>query len=362
MVTGQAAGSKDGDGPVKRRELLTGTASLAGANMIAAPVAPRAASTLGADPRAANLLALLAAQDPATSAPVPSLERSTAAARAAFSACRYHVLSQRLPRLIARLDASTELAGTLAQREQLLRLTADAYCLASELCVKLGEDAIAWVTADRAIGAARRSGDPVTFAAAARRLSIAMRRHGHHQAAVAVLTGTALDLGAGNGGAPARELAVYATLLSTAAYTAAKAGHRHHALELITEAGEAASRLPAGTAGFDAAYVSQYHVGVHTCLGDPATALAHAAKLAPQTLPTPQRRSRFCIDTALAWLAFGKPANSLNALLAAEQFAPEEVCRPSVRAIVTDLFRASTPHPAELRAFAARCGTAPQDR
>jgi transcriptional regulator with XRE-family HTH domain len=357
VVTDQLPDSQDGDGPVDRRELLTAMASLTGAAMLGA-ARERAASAAAGDPRIDALQALLTGQGHAQPAPVPSLERSVAAARASFDTCRYHLLSQRLPVLISRLDASGGPASTLADREHLLRLTADAYCLASQLCVKLGEDAMAWVTADRALSAARHSGNPVALAAASRRVSIAMRRQGQHRAAVTILTSTALELDTSSPAAPAREIAAYASLLSTAAYTAAKAGRQHQALELISEAASAVSRLPAGGPGFDAAYVTQYQVGVRTCLGDPASALSHATRLTPRALPTPQRRARFCIDTARAWQAFGKPGRTLQALLAAESFAPEEVCRPSVRAMATTLLHAPGRQPAELRAFASRCGAA----
>jgi transcriptional regulator with XRE-family HTH domain len=358
VVTGQARNGEGGDDPVKRRELLAGVASVAAARMIAVRAATGAAPAGAADPRARNLLDLLMVPGPALPSSVTSLERSAAAARASFNACRYHLLSQRLPGLISQLAASVPAAATSGQRADLLRLTCDAYCLASELCVKLGEDAIAWVTADRALEAARRSRDPLAMAIASRRVSIAMRRQGHHRAAVSVLTSTATGLDTGTGNRP-RELAAYASLLSTAAYTAAKSSHQHQALELIAEAGEAAARLPAGTPGFDAAYLTQYQVGVHTCLGDPASALRHASQLTPRALPTPQRRARFCIDTARAWMAYGNPGKTLEALLAAEHFAPEEACRPSVRAIAADLLSTRTPQPAELRAFATRCGAAP---
>jgi hypothetical protein len=58
-------------------------------------------------------------------------------------------------------------------------------------------------------------------------------------------------------------------------------------------------------------------------------------------------------------VTYGKPGNALDALLAAEQFAPEEVCRPSVQAITTSLLRARTHQSPELHAFATRCGAAP---
>jgi transcriptional regulator with XRE-family HTH domain len=353
VVTHQPPDGQDGDGPVDRRELLTAMVSLTGAAVTGAALGTT--SVTPEDPRAEILQAMLTGQSKTLPAPVPSLERSVAAARVSFDTCRYHLLSQRLPVLISRLESSTGAARTLADCEHLLRLTADAYCLASQLCVKLGEDAMAWVTADRALSAARRSGSPIALAAASRRVSIAMRRHGHHRAAVTILTSTALELDTSTPGAKPAELAAYASLLSTAAYTAAKGGRQHQALELISEAATAASHLPTD-AGFDAAYVTQYQVGVRTWLGDPASALGHATRLAPQTLPTPQRRARFCIDTARAWQAFGKPDRTLRALLDAENFAPEEVCRPSVRAMTTNLLHGPGRHPAELRAFASRCG------
>jgi len=355
VVTDQLPDGQDGDA-VDRRELLTAMASLTGAAMLAAPARQLAASA-AVDPRIENLQALLIApdHDRVLPAPVPFLERSVAAARASFDACQYHLLSQRLPALIARLEASTSAADTPAHREQLLHLTADAYCLASQLCVKLGQDAMAWVTADRALRAARGGGDPLPLAAASRRVSIAMRRQGHHQAAVTILTSTALDLDIGSPGAPASDIAAYASLLSTAAYTAAKAGREHQALELISEAAAAAARLPAGTPGFDADYVTQYQVGVRTSFGDPASALSHAARLTPGALPTAQRRARFCIDTARAWQAFGRPDSTLQSLLAAESFAAEEVRRPSVHAMTISLLHAPGPQPAALRAFATRC-------
>jgi hypothetical protein len=152
------------------------------------------------------------------------LRRSVAAARASFDTCLY--------------------------QRHLLRLTADAYCLASQLCVKLGEDAMAWVTADRALSVARRSGVPVTLAA-------------------------------------------YASRLSTAAYTAAKAGRLHQALELIGEAAGAASRLPAGATGFDVAYVRQHpqsspgRRGSRTRRGLPALRACHGKPACSTRRPPP---------------------------------------------------------------------------
>jgi hypothetical protein len=129
------------------------------------------------------------------------------------------------------------------QHEQIAALLADAYSLASELCIKLRDDALAWVTAERARSAAEASGDVASIAEAARMASIAMRRHGHHDTATTLLTTTALNLGADSGDPAPELLATYGSLLCTASYTAAQHGNRSSALELIAEAETAAIRL-----------------------------------------------------------------------------------------------------------------------
>jgi hypothetical protein len=81
--------------------------------------------------------------------------------------------------------------------------------LVSDLAAKAGEDGVSWVAADRALAAAKDSGDPATIAAASRAVAIAMRRMGHYDTATRLLTGTALSLGADRGNPPAPVLAAY---------------------------------------------------------------------------------------------------------------------------------------------------------
>jgi hypothetical protein len=123
--------------------------------------------------------------------------------------------------LIATAQTSLDEA-TGHQHDQIAALLADAYSLASDLCSRLHDDALAWVTAERARSAAHASGDPASIAEAARMTSIAMRRHGHHDTATALLTRTALGLGADSGKQVPALLATYDSLLCTAAYTAAQ--------------------------------------------------------------------------------------------------------------------------------------------
>jgi hypothetical protein len=78
------------------------------------------------------------------------------------------------------------------------------------------EDAMAWALADRALAAARDSGYPQSIAIASRAVAIAMRRQGHHDAAVSLLTGTALELDADRGRPAPAVLGAYGALLCTA--------------------------------------------------------------------------------------------------------------------------------------------------
>jgi hypothetical protein len=98
---------------------------------------------------------------------VQVLRDRLAATHAAFNACRYHELAVTLPDVIATAHISLqESAGQ--QHEQIAALLADAFSLASELCIKFRDDALAWVTAERARAATEVSGDVASIAEAAR--------------------------------------------------------------------------------------------------------------------------------------------------------------------------------------------------
>ena len=175
-------------------------------------------------------------------------------------------LAGQLPDLVGAAAASRASAAG-PTRQAFSAILADAYVLASELAPKANEDGIAWVAADRALPAARDSGDPAAIAAASRAAAMAMRRQGHYDGATAMLTSTALTLGAGHGNPPPRVLAAYGSLLCTAAYACAQNGQKSQASDLIGEAGAAADRMGNARAGrsvFSAANVEVYQIGIHT--------------------------------------------------------------------------------------------------
>lgn len=352
-----ATSREGGDDPVRRRELLVGLVSVTGTALLGVAARPPDAH---ATPRAQHLQPLLIDQPSPALPPVgvQVLRSQLAAAHATFHACRYNELAATLPDVIATAQSSLN-ETTDQQHDQIAVLLADAYSLASDLCSRLHDDALAWVTAERARSAAQASGDPASIAEAARMTSIAMRRHGHYDIATTLLTSTALDLGADYGDPAPELLATYGSLLCTAAYTAAQHGSRHQALDLITEAEVAATRMGDARAShtpFSATNATIYRIGVHTALGDPGTALDYARKINLRSVPTPERQARFCLDTARAWDRFGNPSNCVKALQVAERCAPEELRRSSVRSLVASLLDARCPTPSGLRELAVRCG------
>ncbi len=343
-----------GDDAVRRRELLVGLVGVTGTGLLSVTVRPPCIPT---GPIAQHLL------DSGPSRAVQPvgvqvLRDRLAATRATFHACRYHELAVALPDVIATTQVSLH-ETTGQQHDHIAALLADAYSLAADLCARLHDDALAWVIAERARSAAQASGDVASIAEATRMTSIALRRHGHHDTATTLLTTTALDLGADSGNPVPELLATYGSLLCTASYTAAQSGNRSSALELITEAETAATRLGDARvprSPFSPINVAIYQIGVHTALGDAGTALDYARKIDLRSVPSPERQARFCLDTARAWHRFGSPSNCFQDLQVADQCAPEELRRSSVRSLVASLVESPGPTPSGLREFAARCG------
>ena len=172
-----------------------------------------------------------------------------------------------------------------------------------------------------------------------------MRRAGHHRGAADLITSCAQDLDP--------TTATYPRLLCTAAYTCAQQGNRGHAETLIGEAEMAAAQVADRAV---AANVILYQVGIGVALGDSGTALRHAQRLDLSALPNAERYARACVDTARAWHLHGDVERAYLALAAAESRAPQEVRRPSVRALVSSMLYAPGPTPRGLHEIAGRVG------
>jgi transcriptional regulator with XRE-family HTH domain len=346
------------DGPeseedaVRRRSMLAGMMGV-GAALAGMPAPASAAPVVPAGDPVGPLERAMFTPEQLPPMTLPKLGASLSAAHREFTAARYSALGQRLPALLGAAESTRDQVSGRA-REQAHGALARGYVLATELALKQHAD-LAWVAADRALAAARASGDPVVVGEAARVLAITMRRAGRSTAAVELLRRTAGSLDGREG------LAVGSTLLMTAAYTAACAGQRGDALDLMGEAQQAVVQVPAagGTELFtvDAtpAQVNLYWVGVHNALGTPDEGVPYAARISPGGLPTAERRARLGTDTARMWQQLGDHRRTFAALRLVEQSAPEEVRRPALRAMTAGLLYGPTSLPG-LREFAARTG------
>ncbi|MFE4304753.1 helix-turn-helix domain-containing protein [Streptomyces sp. NPDC056891] len=290
-------------------------------------------------------------------APLRVLASGTAAAREAFTAARYNDLANALPSLLSAAEATRDASSGRA-RQQASAVLARGYVLAAELAAKEHSDT-AWVAADRALAAARASGMPIPIGEATRVLAITMRRSGRASSAVRLLTheGDQLDP------AEARTGAVRTSLLLTAAYSAAAGGDRTTALALLDEADETVERHPQAPDGLftvDATrtQVAVYRIGVHTTLGTPDEGVQIAQGLDISLMPNAERRARAWTDTARMWHALGNGEQAFAALRRVEQEAAQEVRRPALRALTSNLLYGPA-RVSGLREFARRTGAVP---
>ncbi|WP_369228920.1 multiprotein-bridging factor 1 family protein [Streptomyces sp. R21] len=337
---------REEDDPMRRRELLAWASTAAAASVLGSPLPAAAAPLSGLD----DLLVF----GPPTLAVEPTAEAAALAvqaSRADVLACRYDALARALPQRLALAQASRGEPGQ--------RASAELFAVAARLCIKLGDDRLTAITADRAVTAAAATGAPLVLAEAHRMVSSAHRRHGQYGRATAIAVRAADQLAGTRTPDTAGRLSARGNLLATATYSAAKAGDRDTAHALLAEARGCAVQLgrdtPAAAGGyFGADQVSLHEVSVHHLLGDAGAAVEQARRIAVQGLPR-ERRARLYLDLARAYELWGKPDQTLRALTLAERAAPQDVRRSSVRTLAVRLLHQPRPVPGG-RDFARRIG------
>ncbi|WP_327067572.1 helix-turn-helix domain-containing protein [Kitasatospora sp. NBC_01302] len=332
------------DDEVRRRELLAAAAAAVFTPVIigAQPAGASPAPLAPLEDLVLNGTAAIPGQREPT---LESVRASLATARQEFRAARYDALGQALPGWIAA-------AQSVGAPEESARAVAALYNIAARLCIKVGDNGLVAITSDRALTAARVSGDGLVVAEAQRMVSSAWRRQGHLSRATDIAVRAAHELQRNDNIPEPARLAAQSDLYATAAYTAAKLGDRSYAHSLISEAADTA-RAAGDTDGMQS--VALHHVSVHYELGDAGQAIELARTINPAALPTSERQARFFIDVARAYDQWGKPRQTYRALLAAEQAAPQEIRRSSARQIATGLLSHDRTLPG-VRDFAARAG------
>ncbi|MBF6333342.1 helix-turn-helix domain-containing protein [Nocardia transvalensis] len=354
-MVGISLASDEETNPMRRRTLLTGLTSLAST----AVLGTSASAMPSADPFNRLEHALLLPPTDGIPTDPARIEHDLAVARSIFHQGRYTDVADRLPRLLATTIATRGEGRNSDDIAAASSLLAQVYTLASKLTVKLGRDQLAWTTADRATQAAHGSDDILSQAAADRAWAIALRRTGHADTGQRLIIDTATGLQPELHRGP-HYLAMYGSLLATAAYTAAVDGHRDTAHTLIGEAVDAAARLDDNDShtGFGPAAVAVYRISMARVLGDSGTAIEAARLINPSTIPLIENRARYWSDVARSFHQWGKHEQCYRALLAAEHASPDEVrYRKPIQQITIDLLRRpATRTLPGLRAFAKRNG------
>nr|WP_169514743.1 helix-turn-helix transcriptional regulator [Actinomadura atramentaria] len=310
--------------PLRRRTFLTAAGAVV-------PIASLA--------RVDDALALT--PDPGGAVSAAQLAARLNALRDRYDAGRLVEVVDGLPRLLAVAEQAPEHFDAPGVHA----LASAAYGFAADALSKVGAKPASRITADRAVGYARRSEDAVAMAEASRALGIVLRHEGRQGIAHQVTLRAAGRVQAKGIDTP-RAAATLAQTLCTCAYNAAQADRRDDALMLIGEARSVARHhLPDVAArgarpALTRAQVTLYEVGVHWALGDSGRALNVGAGLDAAMFPTPERKARLHTDLARAWWQRDRPAETARHLLEAHEYAAGEVRdRSSIRRIADALAR-----------------------
>lgn len=346
------------DDSVRRRSFI----GLAGAGLFGAVLSDIApARAVEVESFAAALIDGSAAVSDEPCLDLDALTRLVTTARRDYQACRYSSVLGQLPSLLTSLRTSAEALDGEAQLS-VYDLSAEAYHVAAGALLKLDDEGLAWLAADRSLRAARLSGNSLTIGSSGRIITHALMSTGHLGAATSTAENMAARMDSDIDRHNAESLSVYGALLLRGAIAAAKHHNRDAAATLLDEADRAATMLGEGhhirSNAFGPSNVSVHRVNAAVTLGDAGTAIELARKVDLDRLPVVERKAALLIDCAHAFAQWGKYENAYHALRAAEQLAREEIAsRPAVHRLVQDLAATAGPSVrSHLREFAAQIG------
>jgi hypothetical protein len=339
-------GDRQEDDPVRRRTFV----GLTGATMASAILDGIPRTRPPADAEALAPVLTGHTVDPAALKAPPDIRALANAAddaRRQYQACRYSELIPLLSGLLGRLGAACQLLDG-DERLRAFTLSADVHHVAAGLLLKLDDRGLATVAADRSMRAALASQDPVTVGASARIITHTLMDGGHLAAAITTASSQAQKLDHDIAAHTPESLSVYGSLLLRGAVAAAQRDQRDNAYDLLAEAAAAAQRL--GVDGnlrwtaFGPVNARQHRVNIAVTLGDAGTAVDVARGIDLHAITVTERKASLLIDTARAFLQWGRHEKTYIALRAAQEIAPEEVTgRPAVHRLVRELITSAPP-------------------
>lgn len=328
-------------------------------------IAVAAGSLVGMDQIAAALTRYTEtpAKGPATIATIDALTKSVRAAKTGYQACHYGAVVQQLPALLDRLNTATNtFTGDDLQTAYVLQ--AEAFHVASSVLLKSEERGLSWLAADRSMQAAEHSENPTTIGASARIVTHALMKDRHYGPATELASTMAQRIDSETPEPSPESVSVYGALLLRGAVAAAKQENRGQAFSLLDEAESAGTRLGGDHnyqwTAFGPTNVLVHRVNIAVSLGDAGSAIDYARQVQLANIDVTERKATLFIDVARAYSQWNKLDRAYEALMTAEQFAPEELkTRPVVHQLITDIHGRSTGHlRANMTELAERTGIA----
>jgi hypothetical protein len=161
-MVARGAGCEDGEDPVRRRQLLASlvvTAAAAAGSSLPGGGTPEAGKASSGELLITRVRDAMLGLDPVLD-PVPAgrLRAGLAVALADFHGCRYGRLARTLPRLISSGHAAAAGAPDDAAVSAVL---AEIYTLTTRMLIKLDDQQLGWMAADRARVIASAADDPL---------------------------------------------------------------------------------------------------------------------------------------------------------------------------------------------------------
>jgi transcriptional regulator with XRE-family HTH domain len=293
---------------------------------------------------------------------VVHLHEMTRSAYREYQATRYEATGFLLPRLIRSVEAASRIRGPTVPA--VCEIRALAYDTTAALLNRIGEPALAWAAADRAMAAAECSGEPLLAAVGAYRLSYIFTSRNHPTEALELAVTAAEALERIMRTPSADQLSVYGGLHLAGATAAAAIYDRAQTAALLAKASTIAERLGINANRMGTAF-GPVNVAIHTIstslrFGDAQTAAQIGESLDTDAIPAGLvgRRTQVRLDLAHAYTLRRQDAAAVNVLLAAERLSPQLVRYDrGTREVLTELLRREhRPSTPELRPLAHRVG------
>ncbi|WP_026876226.1 helix-turn-helix domain-containing protein [Jiangella gansuensis] len=294
-----------------------------------------------------------------SSANLQELTGSVDQAWALVHAAEYERVSDLMMRLLPELEFAARASDGEVQTAIYTALARTYHACAAVLS-KLGEPSGAWVSADRAIAAAERSGDALLMAEGAFRLALVFQSARLYDQVIQTAS-TAVD--ALSVRVDARDpagISLSGSLVLQMAITEARRNNADQAYAHLAEAERLARSLGADRNDYGTEFgptnVTLHQVTVAVELGDAGRALRIASDFDPADL-SPERRSRYQVELARAHAQRRDAAAAVAAIREAYDIAPELVVgHPTVHALLSDLLRTEGGRATEVGDLARQVG------